>query len=189
MNYQEWLAEVVRRIRISEGVRSTMYHDSKGIPTIGAGFNLERGDARDALAKVGADYDAVMAGAALTDAQIDGLLAYALEPVIVEARNSLEPTHFDKWLSDARRFVVVDLVYNLGNAGWLEFAQTRAFIDQGCHDLARGHSADAHASFGAAADHLRASQWFQDVGPNRGGRNVAMMANSTWVDANGDGSA
>ena len=134
MQSQEWLAECQRRIAINEGSRATMYHDTMGIPTIGIGFNLNRGDARAVMAQIGADYDAVMAGAALSDAQIAQLFAISFAPIVDEARASLQPTHFDSWLSDARRFVVCDLVYNLGDAGWMDFRNTRATI------LAKGMS-------------------------------------------------
>jgi hypothetical protein len=40
-----------------------MYLDSEGIETVGAGFNLRRPDARERLAEVGADFDAVFSGA------------------------------------------------------------------------------------------------------------------------------
>ena len=51
MNFQEWEAEVQRRIGINEGYSSTVYMDSASPPnpTIGVGFNLNRSDARQAL--------------------------------------------------------------------------------------------------------------------------------------------
>jgi GH24 family phage-related lysozyme (muramidase) len=48
-----------------------VYLDSRGIKTIGHGFNLERTGARAAIKAVGADYDRILNGTdSLTDAQI-----------------------------------------------------------------------------------------------------------------------
>lgn len=193
MTQAEWRAEVVRRLRINEGVSNTMYHDSVGVPTIANGFNLQRGDARSVLASVGADYDAVMNGAALTDAQVEGVLAVTLadfdngKSLWELASESLQPSHFDTWLTDARKVVVCDLTYNLGDAGWDAFGSTRSLIDQGCHDLAIGHADDAHASFNGAADHLTASAWASQVG-DRARRDIAMLRSSVLCDPNGNGS-
>ncbi len=55
-----------------EGRRSTVYRDTKGIPTIGVGFNLTTADAPAQIAALGLDYQSVLNGsAALTDAQMD----------------------------------------------------------------------------------------------------------------------
>lgn len=188
MDFQQWEAEVQRRIGINEGFKNTMYYDTATPPnpTIGVGFNLNRSDARQALAKIGADYDAVMQGTALSDQQVAQLFAYSFAPVLDEARASLQPMHFDS-MSDARRFVICDLIFNLGNAGWLGFTHTRALIDQACHAARSGNSAGAHVLFGEAADALAQAAWYSQVG-NRAKRDVAMMRTSNWCNATGDGS-
>jgi len=48
-----WMKELERRITISEGCSATRYLDSRGIPTIGIGFNLQRADTYGALLKAG----------------------------------------------------------------------------------------------------------------------------------------
>jgi hypothetical protein len=188
MTTQQWQAEVQKRIAIDEGSRNTVYMDtaSPPNPTVGIGFNLNRSDARDALAKIGANYDAVLNGTPLSDQQVAALFAYSLAPVLDEARASLQPDHFDS-MSDARRFVICDMVFNLGNAGWLGFAHTRGIIDQACHAARTGDQAGAHALFGQAADALTQSAWYTQVG-NRAKRDVAMMRTSNWCDPTGDGS-
>lgn len=187
MNEQEWLDEVQRRIAISEGTEHRVYHDSKGILTIGVGFNCERGDAREALAKCGvSDIDAVLAGeVALTTGQINTLFAYSFAPIVSEARASLPSGVFDA-LSDARRFVVCDLVYNLGSAGWSEFVNTRALIAQ-AQEAKNESRASAHDLFVQAAAHLEESAWYEQVG-YRAKRDVAMLREGVWCDPNGDGS-
>ncbi len=188
MNTQEWEAEVQRRIGINEGSSTTVYMDSASPPnpTIGVGFNLNRSDASSALAQIGANYNAVMNGTALTDQQVGELFAYSLAPVVDQAQASLQPFHFDS-MSDARRFVVCDLVFNLGSDGWLSFVNTRALIDQACHAMRSGDDAGAHVLFGQAAVALSQSDWYNQVG-NRAKRDCAMMRTSTWCDPNGDGS-
>lgn len=181
MTQADWQAEVERRIAINEGRRTTVYHDTEGIPTIGIGFNLERSDARTALAGIGADYDKVLAGEQLTDDQVDKLFAYSFAPIEADARASLQPTHFDA-LSDARRYVICDLVFNLGSDGWLQFINTRAVIDRAVHADLTGDADTAHALFGQAADALTQSAWYEQVG-DRAVRDVAMIRSSDWVPA------
>lgn len=172
MTNVEWLAEVRRRIAISEGIRFAKYSDSLGIPTIGVGFNLQRADADDLLRGCGSNLAACMAGVELTEQQTTRLFDLSFAPILTAARASLEPKHFDS-LSDARRFVVCDLVYNLGEAGWLTFAGTRFVLDRACHmNLTR--SPAAHATFNVVADRLAGSAWASQVG-NRAARNIAMM--------------
>ena len=179
--------EVAGRIAISEGREATRYNDSLGIPTIGIGFNLQRADANALLQMCGSSLAACMQNKALTAAQIAKLFALSFAPVIAQARGSLQATHYEN-LSDARRFVLCDLVFNLGASGWLGFVGTRRVIDAGCHFNAIGDHTSAHAQFGIAADHLEGSAWFEQVG-DRAKRNVAMLRSSDWVSATGDGSS
>lgn len=188
MTRQEWIAEVERRIRINEGCESYCYADSMGIPTIGIGYNLQRGDAQGALAKIGVhDFAGVLARrVALTQQQIDDLFAYSFAPIESNARASLNPGVFDA-LSDARRFVIVDLEFNLGQRGWLGFPTTRAIINEAQALKNSGKPTRASALFGLAADHLRMSAWDGQVGA-RARRDEAMMRSSGWANATGDGS-
>ena len=58
-----------------EGVRSKKYIDSRGIPTVGVGFNLKRSDADQKLKSVGANPIKVKQGKQeLTNNQIETLL-------------------------------------------------------------------------------------------------------------------
>lgn len=186
MTQVQWEDECRARLDINEGERNIVYPDSKNIPTIGIGFNLQRPDARVILAKLGADLSAVLAGAALTDAQVAALFQYSWDPIVSEARASLDPFHFDS-MSDARRFVICDLVFNLGDGGWWSFVTARSLIDRACHEFRTNNFDAAHALFGQAADDLEGTQWYKDVG-NRARRDVAMLRTSNWVDPNGDGS-
>ena len=186
MTPEEFTAEVRSRIGINEGRREMMYRDSLGIKTIGVGFNLERGDAMLVLAKIGvSNVDGVIAGyVPLSQPQIDALLEYTFEPIEAAARASLAPGVYDA-LSDARRFVLCDLEFNLGQRGWLGFATTRAILDEAQGAKSAGKMDIAHRLFGLAADHLAASAWDSQVG-NRASRDVAMMRTSGWCAATGE---
>lgn len=186
-------AEVQRRTEINEGCRLERYFDSVGVPTIAYGFNLERGDAHEALSAVGvSDPQAVIDGrAGLTQAQADALLARDLPTYIGYARRSLAPGIFDS-LTPARQCAIVDLAYNLGESGWGRwgfsegFAGTRALINAGQTAKLAGKP-NAHVYFEQAASHLERSTWHNQVG-DRAKRDEAMILDGVLVDPNGDGS-
>lgn len=182
MTPSDWQAEACKRIGINEGRRNVVYNDSMGIPTVGIGFNLQRSDAKTILTTLGLSYSAVLAGKALTDQQVNALFSYSFKPIINQARSSLSGFNA---LSDARRFVICDLVYNMGLEGWMAFSGTRALIN---HALALPTgSQEAHNAYSQAASHLEGSAWYTQVG-DRAKRNCAMLRNSVWCDPNGDGS-
>ena len=185
MTPAEWSAEVRRRIAINEGCRLRMYLDTANIPTIAYGFNLTIGSARGVLKSAGVtDIDGVIAGrTALTQAQADSTFDQMLPGYVNAAKGTLDPGVFDK-LNDARRFVVVDMVYNLGSAGFMGFPSARRAINGA---VTATNQTQAHALYGEAANQMVDSAWFGQVG-NRAKRDVAMMRNGTWVDPNGDGS-
>ncbi len=184
-----WMKELERRITISEGCSATRYFDSRGIPTIGIGFNLQRADTYGALLKAGVAptmVEAVINGtASLTQPQIEALLTYSLWPIISDARTSLASGIYDV-LTPARRFVICDLVYNLGLAGWMGFPNTRLAISAAQRAKA-AEATDAHALFVAAANDLRQSDWYGQVG-DRAKRDCAMLEVGVWCDPQGDGS-
>lgn len=102
-------------LRRHEGVRSRMYFDTLGIPTIAVGLNLRRADARGRLAAIGAGYDAVMAGLALTPEQIDELLEQDLDDVLIDLRKCL--ADFDTYPDEAK-LALIDLRFNRGGTGF-----------------------------------------------------------------------
>lgn len=185
MTNDQWLAECVSRIAINEGLRCEKYIDSMGLPTIGVGYNLTRGVAP--LIAVGVpNPQAVCAGtASITQEQAYGLLRNDLTASISYAQDSLPDGIFDS-LTDARRFVVVDLVYNLGCGMWLSFQNTRARI-AAAQEAKHNNKPNAHQLFVDAGDALASSAYYQQTG-NRAKRNVAMLISGVWCDPNGDGS-
>ncbi len=163
-----------------------MYYDTVGVPTIAYGFNLQNGDARAILQRAGVtDIAGVLAGmTALTQAQADSTFDQMLPGYVNDAKGALAYGVFDQ-LSDARRFVVVDMTYNLGVADWMGFPSARAAINGA---VAASDPAAKRGFYATAADQMVDSAWYTQVG-NRAKRNVAMMRSSGWVDPNGDGSS
>jgi hypothetical protein len=53
---------LVDYIALSEGRRNRLYLDTRGIQTIGIGFNLTRSGARAAITAVGANFDRIFSG-------------------------------------------------------------------------------------------------------------------------------
>lgn len=183
-----WLDEVRKRIAINEGVRQRAYLDDLGIKTIGIGFNCTRTDTRQALAKSGVtDIDGVLGGVvALTTDQINALFNYSFNGVVSCARASLAPGIFDS-LTDARRFVIVDIVFQMGEQRWLEFVHARSLLNTAQDAKNRGDIGTAHAVFMEAANALIDSEWYGESG-DRSKRNVAMVRWGEWVSPYGDGS-
>lgn len=97
-----------------EGRKHSVYDDSalKPNPTIGIGFNLNRGDARQLISQVGANYDQVRNGQqSLTDAQIDRLFDITLNEAFGIANNYIPDLASHP--QEAQR-VVIDMSFNLG---------------------------------------------------------------------------
>lgn len=146
-----------------EGLRTTVYNDTMGIPTIGVGFNLTTPGAPAEIAALGLDYSQVLDGAiALTTGQIDQLLQSTIQTAIHGAQ-SLIPNF--NTIPGNQQIVVTDLVFNMGHATLATFVHTIAFIQQ--------------QNWSMAAYNLSQSLWFTQVGQGptqRGGADVAVLA-------------
>ncbi|MGH9445400.1 MAG: glycoside hydrolase family protein [Terriglobia bacterium] len=102
------------------GMQPKVYMDSKGHPTIGIGFNLDRPDAPAAIAALGLDYNEVRAGTQeLTIDQIKQLFVQDVNRAITDLRQKVQ--NFDG-LPDGAQMVLVDMVFNLGAAGFGDFS-------------------------------------------------------------------
>jgi hypothetical protein len=172
-----------------------------GVVTLGWGWNFQRGDTEVELSKLGGSWPYLAAApvakdsdpenavaACITQAQADSLFEIALAPLIGQARASLSPGIFDA-LSDPRRFVIVDLTYNMGagSDGWGGFNATQGLIAQGQRLKDQGQLVQAHQLFMEAGSHLKGSSWYGQVGA-RAQRDVAMLVAGEWADPNGNGS-
>lgn len=148
------LALTTRLIQLEEGCRLTAYKDSRGIWTIGWGYNLEaHGYSRDECE--GLTWTQVQADAALTD-EIQNVLAEL-------------DRRWPKWrdLDDVRQAAVVSSVYQLGAPGAAKFVSTiRALMDH---------------NWSAAAVQMSASRWAQQT-PKRVMRNAEMIRTGEWPE-------
>jgi GH24 family phage-related lysozyme (muramidase) len=113
------ISTILSRVIQHEGKKAEKYIDSRGIPTIGVGFNLNNSDAAERLKKVGANPAKIKAGKAkLTERQIKTLLVQDLERALSEAM-SLVP-NFNQ-LPQTVQGVLVEMAFNLGKSGLSEF--------------------------------------------------------------------
>lgn len=139
---------LIDQIMLHEGVRSSVYKDTKGIPTIGVGFNLMKPGARELIEGVGADYDAIRSGrAALSRGQIIQLMEDDIKTAVEDAKSLF--SNFDQ-LDGLRQRALVDLSFNLGRTRLAKFKNTIKKIEA--------------FDFDGAAASLRRSLWFKQVG-------------------------
>jgi GH24 family phage-related lysozyme (muramidase) len=152
------------RIGEYEGKRAHVYTDTAGHPSVGIGFNLDRDGAQPALEAVGADFNEVRAGNQdLTDAQISTLFQQDLNKAIDGATSVV--SNFSS-LNDPRQFVVVDMIFNLGQPGFSQFHHTIKAIESG--------------DWEAAGDQMKDSAWYGQVGI-RAQKDVQMMKTGEWA--------
>jgi GH24 family phage-related lysozyme (muramidase) len=102
-----------------EGVRSKVYPDKKGIPTVGIGFNLRRKDAPAMLEELGLVYGDVLNGrVTLSDQQIADLFNACMVQFLAEAERCV--SNFGS-LPYQIKAVVVDMLCCMGEHGFLGF--------------------------------------------------------------------
>lgn len=129
-----------------EGYRPRPYRDSVGVWTVGYGFNIDVG--ADVLADLGTTPEAVISGQRqLTEEELNGLLLRE----VLHARQEAVRLHPDLVRHPLQiQQIVVDMVYNLGPAGFAAFTNARQALDAG--DYAR------------FADEIQDSRWYGQVG-------------------------
>ncbi|CAI2381204.1 unnamed protein product [Moneuplotes crassus] len=144
----------------AEGNKLCMYRDSLGIPTIGIGFNLQRGDARKLVTNVGANFDRVLAGSeCLTQVQVNNLFNNDLVWAKRGAQNCISGF---SGLHNCIQNVVIDMTFNMGErslCGWPIFAG----------QLSRKENV-------AAANNMKGTRWCGQVG-RRCTRNTDLVRN------------
>ena len=141
-----------------EGRRAKVYPDSRGIPTIGIGWNLTDKDSQDICDHFGLSLPGLLDGSILlTDAQIDEVFDYQLHEAISEAMSILP--NFNT-MPDTVQAVVVDLLFNMGLPRFSQFYNTILSLKNG--------------NWEAAAENLRHSLWYTQVG-HRAVEDCAML--------------
>lgn len=114
------ISSIIERVKKHEGVKFQRYLDSRGIPTVGVGFNLKREDADEKLKKIGLNATKVKKGSQkLTLQQVENLLVLDLENALAGARRILGPSSTN--MSLPALGVLTEMVFNLGTTGVLKF--------------------------------------------------------------------
>jgi lysozyme len=127
-------ALLVQELRRDEGVRYVPYADTRGIPTVGVGHNLQASPP-----PAGWSYP-------LTDDQVNELLACDLANVYADLDRDLP---WWRTLSDVRQRVVCNMCFNLGMGRLAGFRNTLAAMRQG--------------NYSAAAEGMLSSAWAGQV--------------------------
>jgi lysozyme len=115
-----------------EGSRNWAYADSKGILTVGIGFNLQEEAARERIEKLEVDYEALCAKrVALTNAHITSLFGEDLDTAVVDAVK-LVPDFWNQ--PEDVQLAMVDMIFNLGGprfskfVGMIEALKTKDYL-------------------------------------------------------------
>lgn len=104
------IADIVKQLKIDEGVRRTVYKDHLGYLTIGVGRLV----------------DPNKPGAGLRDSEIELLLRNDIEDRIAALGNVL-PWFYE--LDEVRQGVLVNMAFQLGTAGLLGFKTTLKLVE------------------------------------------------------------
>jgi len=140
--------EIYDFIKDHEGYYNKVYIDSVGKPTIGIGLNLKRPEARDFIARVGADYNRILTGVdSLTDKQINELFNLCLQVAYKDAKTFMP--NFDS-LPKNVKLVILDMSFNLGGPRLNKFKNTRQFL--------------LHGDYDSASREILQSKWAKQVG-------------------------
>lgn len=98
-------AKIQKLLSYDEGIRGKMYHDTKGIPTIGIGMNLNTEILPDDLA-----------------------LEWSTRKRVKIQNDLMTRLDFFETLDDARQGALTDMAYNMGVDGLLAFTTTLDLI-------------------------------------------------------------
>lgn len=146
------MSEIYNFIKEHEGYRHLVYIDTMGKPTVGIGLNLKRPDAPAILSKVGADYNAVLAGKQqLTDQQIQEIFKITLATAYADAKKFM--INFDG-LPKNLKLAILDLSFNLGYPKLSQFIKFKEAL--------------IVKDYEAAARELLNSKWATQVGRRAG---------------------
>eukprot|EP00356_Strombidium_inclinatum_P012714 CAMPEP_0170490834 /NCGR_PEP_ID=MMETSP0208-20121228/9866_1 /TAXON_ID=197538 /ORGANISM="Strombidium inclinatum, Strain S3" /LENGTH=167 /DNA_ID=CAMNT_0010766295 /DNA_START=12 /DNA_END=512 /DNA_ORIENTATION=+ len=117
----------IQLVEEGEGLRTCEYKDTVGIPTICYGYNLSRGQAKSDITAVGGDYNSVMAGGCLTKSQCESLL----DKDMGSARKGEKDIFGNSIKCKCAQSVLVDMTYNLGEAGLASFNTFDTLMKEG----------------------------------------------------------
>jgi len=143
--------DLVEFVAAYEGWVDHPYVCPGGKWTIGYGYNMEANGIPAWLARQ------IIEGRPITREQGAKLLIDEIANCISQARRII-PNFAD--IDRARQYVIIDMIFNLGAAGYRKFANTITAIVAGRYE--------------DAARHMQQSKWYRQVG-DRAKRNVRIM--------------
>ena len=148
------------QLRKHEGVRKKVYEDTEGNKTIGVGFKLSKAGARDRIEALGLHYDDVVKGSvALTDEQIDKLLADDMEIAYGDCQSVCGNIGV---ISDVRQRTLIDMAINLGRPKFSGFAKMIAAVKKAIANV--GSVVEHEAACSEVAIEMANSKWCNQVG-------------------------
>jgi GH24 family phage-related lysozyme (muramidase) len=151
-----------QHIEQEEERRYKAYYDSKGILSVGVGFNLEEPSAVGRIEALGVDYDALRAGKVLlNDAQIDVLFDLTLDDAESDAKHHVP--NFTEHPEDVQ-LAVLDMNFNMGGPRFSKFVNLRDALKE--------------KNYHAAATHMADSKWAKEDVPRRASRDIALVRGS-----------
>jgi GH24 family phage-related lysozyme (muramidase) len=164
----EFMGRVKEKIKFEEGFGKEgrpglVYKDTKGLPTVGYGFNLA-----DSGLKSMIDPEVVAGRRAMTEAEGEAILSKRLPSYINAAKEYAGPA-WDK-LSDDQRLVLIDMHYNMGNKA--RFPKMGEAIQAGDYER--------------AAQELLNSDYAKKDVPKRAGRNAELLRKGKWSPNSND---
>lgn len=139
---------IIDLIKSHEGCRLTIYEDSRGFPTIGYGHKILPGE----------DFSAGM-----TQQEADVLLASDLSDLEESAMDAVAQYMA---LNEVRQGVVLDMLFNLGLAGFSAFKRLIAALNA--------------SDFVTAANEMTNSAWYSQV-KSRAIDDVNLMRRGVWI--------
>lgn len=138
----KWLDKAIDQIKMHEGWNSTTYKDSKGISTIGYGFNINESYIRTYIKKYSHDVNK------LTRSEGGKILRSIIIDIHLPSLRSIYK-HFDKLPSNVK-IALLDMHYNLGRTKLLKFKKMNEAINK--------------RNFSKASYEAYNSKWRKDVG-------------------------
>jgi len=133
-----------------EDLRTKVYPDTEGNPTIGIGFNLNKKWAKERIEELGYNYESVLGGnQEISENHARELIGEDAALAIIDAKNYIGK-HWHRLHQDAKE-IVIDMSYNMGE----EFGgiwSLRACLNQENPDYA------------GAAKRMKTYKWYKDTG-------------------------
>jgi lysozyme len=144
-------------LSLNEGNVPQVYKDSKGIPHIGIGFNLEDAGNKKFLKESGIDINELLGGRKLTDRETKTLYNHSLTQAFNDVQ-SYDPNFAKR--PEAVKMALVDMAFNLGLTKLNKFVEMKKGL--------------MNNDYNVAADEMVDSNWYKQV-KSRGPRMVDVM--------------